>query len=173
MRALIAALFLISSCSGEKEILINPQPKTLEEGTTVNFLLDSEKSSKFVSSGEMEVKLLELAEDSGTFKASVSLDTKFGPQNVEITQKVSSDLLTLDFLGKLRAELNYENAEFKMKYVTMTLDACDVFKIYEMTQYKGVEIEATLCIGSGKVPSVKVGVDMYGIPVSLFFVQID
>lgn len=170
MRALLLVL-LIASCSGERQIIVNPEPKTLEEGASAGFVLDSEKSSKFVTAGELEITLVELTDETATFKALVDLDTKFGPQKVEIEQKVGADILSLEFLGKLRAEMDYEGDGFKLRYQTMTLEACDVFKIYEMKQYKGVEIEATLCVSSGKIPNIKVNVDMYGIPVTLVMVQ--
>lgn len=171
MRFLLCAMLLIASCSGEKEVVVNPQPKSLEVGENADFVLNAAESSQFVTSGKMNVRLDSIDDREATFIAKVNLETKFGPQNVEITQAVGQEILSLDFLVELRSNVEYVGEGYKIRYLSISREGCDVVRIYEMEKYKGVVLEATLCVSSQKVPSLKVQVDMYGVPVNLVFVQ--
>lgn len=171
MRYILIA-FLLSSCGVEKkEILLNPQPKTLEIGESAEFSLDPSESSKFVTGGDMRVVLESMTDAEAIFKASANVDTKFGPQKTEINQGVSPDILNLGFLVDLRETKTYQAQDFKIDHLGFTDQACDKLKIYDMEKYKGVVVSPVICVASRQVPVVQVDVDMYGIPVKLIFKQ--
>lgn len=163
---------VLASCSGEpKEVLLNPQPKTLEVGESATFNLDPSQSSKFVTSGDMKISVESVNSEGVNFAAKVRIDTKFGPQNVEIKQAVSTEVTTKEFLVGLRSYLEYVGDGYKLRYVGMNDDGCDQVMVYDIEKYKGVVITPTFCVSARTVPMIVVEVDMYGVPVNLVFLQ--
>lgn len=171
MRFAIFFMVLASCSGGPKEVLLDPQPKTLEVGESATFVLDPSQSSKFVTNGDMTISVESVTDEAVTFAAKVRLDTKFGPQNVDITQAVSPEVLTKEFLVSLRSYLDYVGDGYKLKYQGMNDDGCDQIKVYDIEKYKGVVITPTICLSAKTVPVITVEVDMYGVPVKLVFLQ--
>lgn len=172
LRFLVAVLFLSSACGpGPRELLLEPTPKRIEVGTSAEYVLDAQDSSQIVTSGRLILTVSERSETLTTFVAKAEVETKFGPQKVELTQAVANDVLTLDFLVSLRETKSFVGAGYSVRYEGLTREGCDEISVFDITQYPGVTLKPTLCIASAQAPWLMVFVDLYGLPIRMAFKQ--
>ena len=172
LRFLVTVLFLSSACgSGHRERLLEPTSKRIEVGTSAEYVLDPENSSQIVTSGDLTITVSERSETLTTFVAKADVQTKFGPQKVELTQAVANDVLTLDFLVSLRETKSFVGAGYSVRYEGLTREGCDDISVFDITQYAGVTLRPTLCIASAQAPRLMVFVDLYGLPIRMAFKQ--
>lgn len=73
------------------------------------------------------------------------------------------------FMAELRAKKTHQAAEFKLEYVSLTPDACDVVRLTNIKGMPDAVLEPTICIGAKLLPRVKVIVKENGMTVPVTF----
>ena len=172
LRFLVTVLFLLNACGpGPRELLLEPTPKRIEVGTSVAYVLDPQESSQIVTSGGLTISVLERTETITTFVAKADVQTKFGPQTVELTQAMANDVLSLEFLVSLREAKSFVGAGYSVRYEGLTREGCDQIAVFDITQHPGVTLNPTVCVASAQAPRLMVFVDLYGLPIRMAFKQ--
>lgn len=172
LRFLVGSLFLLTACGSEpSKLLLEPTPKQLEVGTSAHYVLDPQQSTQIVTSGDLNIDISERTETLTTFTAKADVQTKFGPQKVELTQAVANDVLTVDFLADLRDKKTFVGNGYSLRYESMTREGCDEVSVSDITQYPGVTLKPTICVASAQAPRLMVFVDLYGLPIRMAFKQ--
>lgn len=172
LRFLVGALFLSNACgSGPRELLLEPSPKRIEVGTSASYVLDPAESTAVVTGGRLTVAVVGRAEGLTTFAVDGAVETKFGPQKVNLSQAVADDVLTLDFLAKIRGEKTFVGNGYSLRYESLTREGCDELTVFDITQYPGVTLRPTICAASQQAPKLMVYFELYGLPIRMAFKQ--
>ena len=156
MRILLV-LALITACG--KDEVISPTPKRLQVGESAQFVLDTEESTDIFRSGKLTLSVTSIDDVETTVSAKASLKTVFGEQTIEIAKPIENEILSEQFLVRLRKETRYRAKLMTLDY-SGTQSECDVIRVSEIDGQPGVNLEPTLCLDAQTIPKlvVKIGV---------------
>jgi len=169
-KSIYAALLLLCGCGNSVDIrIVEPTPKRLKKGEKIHFILDPAESSQLIKSGSLDLEIAEITDTRTTVKGRALVQSIFGPKNQDILKEVPNEILTLDFVEKLRNEKRYEGPDLTVTYKALTIQGCDEVVISDITGYVGVTMEPRICLASQTIPVTKVILEFSGTPVTATF----
>lgn len=169
-KPILLLIALLAGCGNHVDVrIVQPTPKTLQVGEKIHFVLDPAESSQLIKSGSLDLEVAEITDTRTTIKGVALVDSIFGPKNRDIIKDVPNEILTLDFLEKLRKEKHYEGPDLSVDYKALTIQACDELVISDITGYVGVTLEPRLCVASRTIPVTRVILEFSGVPVTATF----
>jgi len=171
--AMCALLCLISCGPRVRDRIVEPPSKQLEVGEKAVFELDAAESSSVVTSGRLVVTVADITPEATIVDSKADVVTALGEKHVELKQSIKNEILTLDFLEKLRADKKYQSPDMDLFYNGLTRDGCDIVTVSRLKDHPDTVITPTICVASRKLPRLRIVMRFSGFDVTASFKMVE
>lgn len=164
---LLSAFVFLFSCGQEnkKSPEVQPSEQPVKVGDQSIYVMDPTQSDKFLNKSEFNVLVTEQDDEGTTFKIDGFAETKFNKIKFGVVKKVPNEILTMEFLEKIREEKNYQSPIFSLEYLGVEGE-CDVLKISNIQDLNFITVRATLCTTTKNVPKAQADFKILGVGVT-------
>lgn len=158
MRHMLLCLIMLIGCGREtvRERLVKEEPKMVQVGAKGHYSLSATESSGVIKAGYMDVEVTAITDKWASLRGVAEVDTIIGHKTYVVAGDIENELLTPDFLRKLRSSPSYQAANTLITHEGLTDELCDRLVLSEIRSYPDLILAPQLCIQSRTVPVVKV-----------------
>jgi hypothetical protein len=170
MLRLLAVLGLLVGCGNDIDVrFVTPEPKHLEVGESASFVLDPSQSSSVIKSGTMVMTIDAITEEETVVRGVAHVQTIIGPKEFTMVNGIENELLTLEFLEKLRDEKTHQAKNALMTYSGLTREGCDIVALSNIKGSDNLTLIPTLCVSSRTMPQVAIKFNAGGTEIDAVF----